>query len=160
MKKSFSKKKKLDGEVGLNITAMASIFVVILVFLLKTLSTDVAAVTPTQDLMLPEVKDAPDVADALKLEISSNSILVDDRSVLKLDEFKFDSRDLDDLGGLKEVSKAISEEKKKHAAGDSTERTVVIIADQKTPYSTMKRVIASTSSQGFMNLKLMVVKEQ
>ncbi len=160
MKKTFSKKKKLDGETSLNITAMASIFVVILVFLLKSLSTNVAAVTPTQDLTLPEVKQAPDVADALKLEISADTILVDDHSVLKLDHFQFDSRDLDETGGLKAVSKAIAAEKKNHENSESSERSVVIIADQKTPYATMKRVIASTSSQGYMNLKLMVVKEQ
>jgi biopolymer transport protein ExbD len=138
---------------------MGSIFVVIVVLLLKSFSTGLSSITPSQQMTLPEVEKADDVADALKVEISERAILVGDRRVMSLDQFTPAQARLDAEGGYEELTEALKSEKSK---GDVfVERPkLVVLADEKAPYEIMKRVFASTAESGFTSVKLLVVTRE
>lgn len=57
-KNPFLKKKKSSEEMTIQITSMADIFTIILVFLLKSYSTSAVNITPSNGLKLPTAQAA------------------------------------------------------------------------------------------------------
>jgi biopolymer transport protein ExbD len=158
MKKKFIKKKTLGSDMVLQITSMADIFTILLVFLLKSFSTGASNITPASTLNLPETKKADPIADTLKVEISSKTILMDERPVMGLKQFQFEPLDLETDGTPRALNDALSRQRKKNTLQKYPQ--MLILADQSTPYSTLKRVLASASNSGFVDYKLVVVVDE
>lgn len=161
MKKSFLKKKKkrMSAEFALQITSMADIFMILLVFLLKSYSASITNIAPTTHLSLPEIESAASVPkESLRIEIARDALIVDDKPVLKLNNFEFGPSDV-----AGESSPAITEvlnSERKKTPDPNTDSAVVLMADEGTPYSTIKRVVASAAVAGFVDLQLLVVQAQ
>lgn len=157
---SFAVKRTVQEEMSLAITPMADVFTVILVFLLKSFSTGISSLTPTQDVHLPEARAVSSLLDGMKLEISPNGILLNDAQVMKLTQFQFDPKQLAEDGSLKEINDAIRKEKEEKTLAGSVESRMTIVADRKTPYALLKRVFTSTANYDYTDLSLAVVEEQ
>lgn len=158
--KSFLKRKKHDQDMSLQITSMADIFMILLVFLLKSYSTSVSNVAPTGDTKLPIASDATgDIKDTLKLEIASNAILVDAQPVVKLKNLEFLPGELQANGQAAALSKSLLSQRKR-MPNPNMDSSLLVMADEKTPYSTIGPVLASAALAGFVDLQLVVVKKE
>lgn len=144
--------------MSLQITSMADIFTILLVFLLKSFATDASTITPHDNISLPEVKKSDSLAESLKLEISQKAILVDDKHISDLRNFQFDSTDLEVNGTPRSLNTVLIQIRKR----DTLKRypKLLILSDQNAPFSTVKRVLASASSSGFEDFKLVVVEDK
>jgi biopolymer transport protein ExbD len=158
MKNKFATKRKLNNDMVLQITSMADIFTILLVFLLKSFSTGASNITPASSLRLPESKKANPIADTLKLEISPKTILVDEKPVIALNQFQFEPLELENDGTPKALNEALKHQSSKNTLQKYPQ--MLILADQSTPYSTLKRVLASASGHGFVDYKLVVVVDE
>jgi biopolymer transport protein ExbD len=154
----FAVKRPLSTDVHLQIAPVASLFTAILVVLLKTISADSTVTQPSDDLDLPALSAPQDFHEAVKIEVSSNAIRLGNTVITKLQAFEFDPADVGMEGGLKTVNEAIRVEKEKEAAAQIDSQDILIMADQKAPYRTLKRVIASATFHGFQKIKLVVLK--
>jgi biopolymer transport protein ExbD len=162
MKKSFLKKKRkhLSSDVALQITSMADIFMILLVFLLKSYASSVTNVAPTAHLSLPEVvKAKSQIKDTLKVEIAGDTVLIDQKPVVGLKNFQFDEKDAAPGGASASILRVLNEQRKLRPEnnGDSS---LVVMADQRAPYSTIKRVVASAAGAGYVDLQLVVVETE
>ena len=157
--KKFLKKRHLNEEMALQITSMADIFTILLVFLLKSYSTNLTTLAPTAEMTLPEAHAEEVKKEASKLEIAADSISIDDKVVVTLKDFQFTADDLKKSGTSSTLYGALMTERKKQTlvASDSS---MLIMADERTPYSTVKRVLASLADTGFVDLNLVVVKAE
>lgn len=88
MKKPF-KKRTLSGDMALQITSMADIFTIILVFLLKSYATSAVNIAPTAGMKIPEGQSLQPATEALKVEISEKSIQVENKPITQLKDFRF-----------------------------------------------------------------------
>ena len=159
MKKSFLKKRKnAPTDVALQITSMADIFMILLVFLLKNYANSVTTIAPTAHLVLPEVKQSVSVIkETLKIEIADSTILIDQKPAVRLQGFQFDPGE-DGPGGISPSVLKILNDQRKLRPDPNMESSLIVMADQQTPYSTIKRVVASAASAGFVDLQLIVVQ--
>jgi len=161
-RKRFGGKKTVKEEMVLQITSMADIFTIILVFLLKSFSTGISGITP--NVMLPEAKASDEMVETLKVEIAENSIMLDGISVTSLKNFKFDSADMESDFTPRSFNAALVMQKEKSNARQPASVTanpkLLILADEKTPYKTLKSVMTASSQQGFADFKLLVVEDQ
>jgi biopolymer transport protein ExbD len=158
-KKGFLKKrKKPSTDVALQITSMADIFMILLVFLLKNYATSVSNIAPTAHISLPEVTRAKgDIKETLKVEIADNTVLIDAKQAVSLKGFQFDPAE-DGPGGISPSILKVLNEQRKLRPEPNMDSSLIVMADQKTPYSTIKRVVASAASAGFVDLQLVVVQ--
>ncbi len=159
---TFLKKKKTGpSDVALQITSMADIFMILLVFLLKNYSASVSTLAPTAQLSLPEVSVSSKAApkESLKIEISEDAVLVDQKPALKLTNFRFPASETLDSTGSKTIS-GLMKYQREMKPEPNRESSVVIMADQRAPYDTIKRVVASAAGAGFIDLQLVVVDPQ
>jgi biopolymer transport protein ExbD len=165
-RKKFKKRGTASTEMSLNITSMADIFTIILVFLLKGYATSAVSISPNPDLFLPTAQAGDTASEALKVEISKTGVQLDGVIASPLTGFQFEANDLDQNGTSKTLTARfeILRNRQLYIAKNNEQVKVdsrmIIIADQHTPYSTIKRVLASGAIHGYTDFKLAVVSPQ
>jgi biopolymer transport protein ExbD len=159
------KKRRLQNdEMALQITSMADIFTILLVFLLKSFATSAVSITPEKGMMIPQAFLAGSTEEALKVQISETTVSVEGNPVTTLTTFKFPTNDLQTNGTSKTLSAGLEKERKRQLiiaqANPSVkvDSRIIIVADQRAPYSTIKSVLASAAVNGYTDFKLAVVK--
>lgn len=160
-KKRFKRRSPGNEDMVLQITSMADIFTIILVFLLKSFSTGVTSVSPSSGLTLPEAAQSEEITESLKLELSEGALTLDDKPVVTLKGFKFDPSELEADGTPRTLNQAFYQEKEKHKQpeGEQTGK-ILLLADHQAPYSTVKSVLNAAANNGYMDLKLVVVGDK
>lgn len=155
MKSKFVKVKKQGEDVSLQITSMADIFVILLVFLLKSYSTSMSNLTLTGDVALPEGQATIELKEALKVEITKDAVLIDQKPVAKLKKFEFSSESAE--ADESSMNKAL---KKHRKVNDKNSSDLVVISDERTPSETLQRVMSVAAGSGFVDLQLVVVRPE
>jgi biopolymer transport protein ExbD len=158
----FKKSRKASEEMALQITSMADIFTIILVFLLKSYATSAVNVSPTA--VLPEAHAADAPVEAVKVEVTKDAIQIDGQLVMKLNNFDFEKSDLQQNGASMTLSKSLEQFRHRQVmiaqtnADVKIDSKILILSDQKTPYKTLKSVLASAALHGYTDFKLAVVR--
>ncbi len=151
-RKSFLPLKKAGAQdVSLNITAMADIFTVILVFLLKSYASGAMVITPSAGLELPLSETSSKPVEAVKVELSEKAVLIEGQPVAELENFRFQNKDVDGSGFSPAIYKALSGIQDQKKSGH-----IIIIADRRTPYDSIKAILASSAAAGRTDFKLAV----
>jgi biopolymer transport protein ExbD len=153
----WKKRNNTSQEMALNITSMADIFTIILVFLLKSFSAEGTSLTPGLAMQLPTVKHGLQVSEGLKIEISDNAVQVDGKTAAELKSFEFNPTEITATLVDTGVDQAIAQIRAKHP---DQHDALTVMADYKTPYNTLKTVLASAANYGYLNYRLVVVKEE
>ena len=141
-KKSFMKKRKGAADVSLQITSMADIFMILLVFLLKNYSASLTSIAPTAQMSLPTiaVSDKGTPKESLKIEINAEAVLVDQNLAVRLNNFEFPESETTNSMGSVTVARLMKEQRELKP-NPNTQSSVIVMADKKAPYSTIKRVM-------------------
>ncbi len=161
-KKTFTKKRAQSEEMSLQITSMADIFTILLVFLLKSYST--SSITPTRGMLLPQAHAAVAEAEALKVEVDPDSVLVEGQPVAALVNYRFKPGDLMGNGASKSLQSVLAQSRNRQlliAKANSDVKVdpkILILAGKEAPYSTIKTVLASAALHGYTDFKLAVAK--
>ncbi len=156
--KTFKQRAQISSEMALQITSMADIFMILLVFLLKSYSTSLTNITPTAETKLPQATTGLALRESLKVEVTPSAILVDSKPAARLQNFTALAQDFQENGLFPNVYKALMVDINKQKNKDANPN-LLLIADQRAPYGTLKGVIASAAAAGFVNLQLVVVRE-
>lgn len=160
----FKKSRHQSDEMSLQITSLADIFVILLVFLLKSFATSSVNVLPSAGMMLPEAQASESQVEALKIEISETAVAVEGQPAAALKGFRFEASDLRQNGSSGKLSKALERERQRQlmiARSNSDVKVdpkILVISDQRVPYATVKSVLASAALNGYTDFKLAVVK--
>ena len=152
----FQKNKapKDTGQMSLQITSMADIFTILLVFLLKGIASDALTISPSNGTRLPAGLNTTALTEsALQVELSDKGILVEKEFVSDYKNFEksFDQR----LSKERERQKLIAK------ANDSVkdDARAILLSDQNVPFSTMKMVLRTLAKNGYSEVKFGVIKE-
>lgn len=151
--KRSKKNNQASGDISLNITAMADIFVVLLVFLLKSYAGGALAVNTTTQLELPAAKNTGEIVEALQVEISAKHVVVDGEAVVDLEDFRFPAGDVLNVG----LSKKLFETLKARKETRTDEKQMIVLADKETPYAALKVVLTSAAGTGYSDYKMAVM---
>jgi len=167
---ALKRRRKLNAddeseEMTLQITSMADIFTIILVFLLKSLSTGMSNITPTQAMSLPSVSsDSKNtMREALVLEVGKTGVLVDQTPVAILTNFGFEASEEEFTKKVLEalLRERVKNRKREPASVDAqTDPNLLVMADELTPYSTLKAIMNAAATAGYVDLQLVVLKPE
>ncbi|HCM39740.1 MAG: hypothetical protein A2X97_15615 [Bdellovibrionales bacterium GWA1_52_35] len=141
--------------MSIQITSMADIFMILLVFLLKSYGSGLIEISTSKDLTMPQAVAESGSVDALKVEISEKVVLLEGKPVAEVRNFEFDGKSLAGaFAGERKRQQALA----KTDSGVKADARVIMIADRNIPYSTIKSVLASAASNGYTDFKLAVVQ--
>ncbi|NQZ01981.1 MAG: biopolymer transporter ExbD [Bdellovibrionales bacterium] len=149
----------------LQLTAMVDMFTIMIVFLLKSYSTSSVHITPQEGLKLPNSSSYVQPVEALKLVVALDGVYVDDKKVMPMEEGKIAAADLDanDPDFVKSLYEKLNEmaEKSKEIADVNEEHEfdgkVVMQADSRLNYKTLKKVMYTASLAGYADMRLATI---
>lgn len=159
--------KKSSGAFKIQITSMVDMFVILLVFLLKSYSTSPVNITPKDGLRIPESTSTTDPVDVVKLIVSEDGIFVEEKKVLALEKGKISQENLDkaDPSFLRSLFEALDERAKLakdiSKVNDSFEfdGKVLMQADRNLPYELLQKVMYTSMMAGYADVKLAVAQK-
>ena len=158
-----SRRKKHDtdpGKVRLNLTSMMDMFTIILVFLLKTYSTEGMLIHPSDLLTLPSstIEKSPEVA--LDLIVSKQSIVVNHEEVEKVSNIINQEGLI--IPNLLNKLKVYSREAKRmeELYGTKFSGKVTIQADKEIPYKLLVKIMATCGRADYPNMRFVVYKRE
>lgn len=157
-------RKNRDGSnVKLNITSMMDMFTIILVFLLKSYSTQGQLITPAEGLMLPKSEIERGAKQALSVKISQNTIAVEDEIVVGRQGFEdLLSQKEFLIPSLHNILKKHEEEARKSSEmfGKEFSGEITIQGDKDIPYNVITRVMYTCGQAGFPVMNLIAYREE
>ena len=157
--------RRTAGHFKIQITSMVDMFVILLVFLLKSYSTSPVNISPKQGLRLPESTSPADPVDVIKMVVSTDGVFVDDKRILTLNNGALSKDDMEstDPQFLRKLYEALDERAKQAKSisqvNDSFEfdGKILVQADRTLPYDVLKRVMYTSMMAGYADVKLAVV---
>jgi biopolymer transport protein ExbD len=158
-----SRIKKHDtdpGLVRLNLTSMMDMFTIILLFLLKTYSTEGQLIHPSESLELPKstVERSPEVA--LDVVVSKDQIVVNDKTVVSMSEVRAQQGFL--IPRLQQELRYYAEEARKMEQnfGIKFSGKVTIQGDKRLPYRDLVKVMYTCGHADYPNMRLVVYRKE
>ena len=155
------RKIKRQGEAGLIITSLIDVFVIVLLFLMRTISAEGNLMTSADNLVLPMSQRSKSPTEvSLTIIGDQKSITVDD-AVLANTEAVRKQDSLIVAPVLSVLIKKREEERKAELLGIIKEATgkVVVQFDKNTPYDIVTKVMATCGYAGYNNIKFAVTKK-
>ena len=155
------KRSKKKPNFSLRLNSLLDMFTILLVFLLKSFSSEGQIVTVSKELRLPEStsEKAPKVAPIIS--VTREWIILDDKPLVKIVEV--------DGGGellIKPLYQGLLQSRAfAEKLGQMDERmgfhgTVDIMGDRDTPFAVLKRVMYTCGQVGFNNMLLAVYQQE
>lgn len=164
---SRSNTKKLRKNRGeplkpakLQMTSLIDIMTIILVFLLKSFSSEGEIVTLSKGLHLPEstASKKPDVA--LRLAISQNDLLFEGARIATIDTiYQTDDLIIPSLLILLNDRRKMTERIAENSAQVEFKGDVLIEADRKVRFKMLQKIMYTCGQIGFSNFSLLVLKK-
>lgn len=166
---SFSKRrKKLPMSFKIQVTSMVDMFVILLVFLIKSYSTSPVQIAPSADIRLPASESQTNPVDVLKLMVSKSGVFVEGQKVIDLTDGQINKKDIDgsDPNYIPELFKYLDAEAKKTqdiAKVNSTitfEGKILVQADKDLAYDMLRKVMHTSAVAGYSDVKFAVISNE
>ncbi|HGY55998.1 MAG TPA: biopolymer transporter ExbD [Caldithrix abyssi] len=156
---SKSKKNLTKEEGTLNMNSMMDMMTIILLFLLKSFSTEGALVTPSEELRLPVSQQGEKPKKELNVTVSKTMILVNDQVVVPaLNEIPKDQMIISPLAA-KLAEYAQQEKDLEIEVGKEFTHEVNIQGDENLPFEILFKVMFTCSRTEFYKMRLVTIKK-
>lgn len=169
-RRGFSRfrERKSSSTFKIQITSMVDMFVILLVFLLKSYSTSPVNINASKELTLPASTSMKDPSDTLKLVVSKNAIFVDEKKVTDLNAGQVSDKDVDasDTQFIRSLYNELDAAAKKARSIASVNETVsfdgkvLMQADRNLNYELLRKVMYTAMMAGYADVKLAVLSNQ
>ena len=155
------RKIKRQGEAGLIITSLVDVFVIVLVYLIRSVSSEGSLMTSADNLVLPMSQRSKSPTEISLTIIGDQKHITVDDVVLMDTEIVRKQDSLLVKPVLDVLIKKREEERKAEVLGLIKEATgkVVVQFDKNTPYDIVTKVMATCGYAGYNNIKFAVSKK-
>jgi len=151
----------------IQITSMVDMFIILLVFLLKSYSTSPVNITPSAHLNLSMSTTNTDPVDVIKLVVSKQAIFVEDIKVADMANGKVEKTQLDagDQQFIRPLFDELDKQAQKLRGIASVNETVefdgkiLMQIDRELPYEVLKKVMYTSMLAGYYDVKFAVVSK-
>jgi biopolymer transport protein ExbD len=152
-------KKHLDQASGeLNMNSMMDMMTIILLFLLKSFSTEGALVTASEELKLPESLMGEKPKKELQVSVTKNTILVNNNEFMPVSDIEEQSLLIQPL--LRLLSQRAAEEKQLEIDyGTEFTHAVTIQGDESVPFEVLFKIMATCSKSEYYKMHLLTIKK-
>jgi len=152
----FVKRKRDPSQeiVRPQLTSIIDMMVFLLIFILKTFSTEGNIITPSADLLLPYSASKDKASAALMIEITKQAVLVEGEPVVTLAEME----ENDSL--LVRPLFSYLEKKVRMVGGEKKERPAIIQCDKNIDFKYLKRILNTCARASYSDFSLLVVQKE
>tara|TARA_Y100001968_G_C19163806_1_gene622174 strand:+ start:37 stop:621 length:585 start_codon:yes stop_codon:yes gene_type:complete len=163
--KKPKKKRKIEEPTGVTMNSLLDILTIILVFLLKSYSTDPVTLKQAEDLKPPFSSAQLKAEQSTTVTLTLNNLLVDDKPVLRIEEGVVGEGDTSSNGFLVDplfqaLQDSVDHQKRVASFNSSAEFSgvITVISDRHVPFKLLSQVMYTAGQAQFSKFKFMVVK--
>ena len=147
-----SKHQEINFE--LQITALIDTFVIILIFLLKSLSSDTLELETGKNLATPSVNQGISTGKGAHLTIATDAISWNSTKHIAMEQFKFsDSGSQPGGANWKALSAAIAETAHKEKEEKTFTGALFVAADKNTPFNLLSAALKTAKEHGYKDIR-------
>jgi biopolymer transport protein TolR len=148
--------KRIKGQANLSLTSLMDIFTILVFFLLVS-SSNPSKLPDVKNLKLPNSVAETDPKDTLTIMVTRDDVLVQNMKVASVNDIKALKADLipslaSELKYRASKTVAILNER------GIPEREVTILGDEKTPYTVVRKIMATCSENDYAKISFAVVR--
>jgi biopolymer transport protein ExbD len=151
------KSKHLESNFELQITALIDTLVIILIFLLKSISTDSLELEQSKGMTLPMVMNGMSTGKGSRLDVTAEAIAWNGQPYLQMQAFDI-KKPVNGTDGWKALETAIAAS----VAQEKTEKTfdgkLLLQADKRTPFPVLQEVLRVAKSHGYKDIRFVGAK--
>jgi biopolymer transport protein ExbD len=160
--------RRAPGNFKIQITSMVDMFIILLVFLLKSYSTSPVNINPSSSLKLPSSTSATDPVDVLKVIVSKTGIFVEDSKVADIKDNQIDQASVDKTDPqfirplYDELDKKAQKAKDIGKVNDTVafDGKVLMQVDKALPYSVLQQIMYTSMLAGYFDVKFAVMSKE
>jgi biopolymer transport protein ExbD len=161
--------KRTPSTFKIQVTSMVDMFVILLVFLLKSYSTSPVTISPDKNLTLPTSTSTKDPVDVLKLVVSKSGIFVEDKKIIDFDakgDLAVKDVDASDTNFIRSLYEALDQQAQKSKSIAKVNDTiefdgkVIMQADRDVPYALLRKVMYTSMMAGYSDVKIAVMTKE
>ncbi|MBX2989175.1 MAG: biopolymer transporter ExbD [Bdellovibrionaceae bacterium] len=159
-RRRFQVAAKRPSSFALNINSLTDMFILLLVFLLQTFSTASVQMEPLPGMRLPSSNTNLNPVEGVKLTVSENELRIGDHVLATLENKRFQTKDTDvkDPNFLPQLFNELNKlAENKEDKEYLKEGRVLLQADARLPYDTLRKVLYTASMAGFPQLKMVTM---
>ncbi len=155
-KPSASKKNRKKEEGTLNMNSMMDMLTIMLLFLLVNFSTSGALATKADGMKPPKIVTKNKPKKMLVINVSTGHIFFKKESIVELDQVIAQKKSFI----IQALAEKLEEEKTRAEDletkfGIEFKRELIIVADERTPFDVLLKVIVTCGRNGFSNIKML-----
>jgi biopolymer transport protein ExbD len=152
-------KKHLETEAGqLNMNSMMDMMTIILLFLLKSFSTEGALVTASEELKLPESVLGEKPQKELQVSVTKEAILINNNQLMSISEVDPQSALIQPLY-LALADRAQQEKQLEIDYGTEFKHAVIIQGDEVIPFEMLFKIMYTCSKSEYYKMHLLTIKK-
>jgi len=155
---SKSKKHVEESAGELNMNSMMDMMTIILLFLLKSFSTEGSLVTASEELKLPEAQLGEKPKKELNVSVTKKTILVNNNEFMSVADIDENSLLIPPLLAFLS-QKAVEEKKLEVDYGTEFTHSVIIQGDESVPFEVLFKVMATCSKSEYYKMHLLTIKK-
>ena len=150
------RRKPLESNFELQITALIDTLVIILIFLLKSIATDTLEMDQGKGVRIPDVFNGLSAGKGSRLEISSVAVSWEGKKYLEMKDFNLKSP----LNGtnLDGLSAAIASTATQEKTENKFDGKLFLQADKSTPFPVLQEVLKTAKAQGYKDIRFVGAK--
>ncbi len=147
----------MESEEGqLNMNSMMDMMTIILLFLLKSFSTEGALTTPSDDLTMPESVIGEKPVKETLVSITKHDILLNSNELISLKDIDPDKVLVTPLykalSGVADEAKQLQED-----VGKEFDHTIIIQGDEDMPFELLYKIMYTCSKSEFYKMRLLTI---
>ncbi len=156
MQGTLRKRKPLESNFELQITALIDTLVIILLFMLKSISMESLEVETGKGITMPTVQNGMTAGNGARLYVATDGVSWNSQKLVNWDTYanaqKAPSQEWTSL------SQAMAEQVKKEKEDKVFEGKLLLQADKDVPYPVLQQALRTARNQGYKDIRLVGAK--
>lgn len=157
MQSTFKRRKPLESNFELQITALIDTLVIILIFLLKSIATDTLELEQGKGITIPSVTNGMTTGKGNRLDISAEAVSWNGQKYLEMADFDI-KKPLNSAGGWKALNSAIAATVQAEKSEGKFDAKLLLQADKKTPFPVLQEALRAAKSHGYKDIRFVGAK--
>lgn len=156
MQGTLRKRKPLESNFELQITALIDTLVIILLFMLKSISMESLEVETGKGITMPTVQNGMTAGNGARLYVATDGVSWNSQKLVNWDTYanaqKAPAQEWTSLG------QAMAEQVKKEKEDKTFEGKLLLQADKDVPYPVLQQALRAARNQGYKDIRLVGAK--
>lgn len=157
MQSTMRKSKHHESNFELQITALIDTLVIILLFLLKSISSESLELETSKGITMPSVSNGISAGKGSRLDISATGVSWNGQTYLETQGFDV-KKPVNGADGWKALDTAISATVAQEKAANTFDGKLMLQADKKTPFPVLQEVLRVAKGHGYKDIRFVAAK--